>query len=95
MVFGGLIGSPQDIQRSFQLVYCLNMPYKAPDTPLRKKTFEMSWYVACFTFSGLSFSMARGLDPLWKHTTRSPPGSGRAANYCNENSYSVKSACVG
>jgi hypothetical protein len=42
MVFGGLIGSPQDIQRSFQLVQCLNMPYKAPDTPLRKKSVEMS-----------------------------------------------------
>jgi hypothetical protein len=42
MVFGGLIGSPQDIQRSFQLVQCLNMPYKAQDTPLRKKSVEMS-----------------------------------------------------
>jgi hypothetical protein len=42
MIFGGLIGSPQDIQRSFQLVQCLNMPYKAPDTPLRKLSVEMS-----------------------------------------------------
>ena len=45
MVFGGLIGSPQDTQRSSsQLVQCLNMPYKAQDTHLRKKTVEMSWH---------------------------------------------------
>jgi hypothetical protein len=27
-------------------------------------------YVACVIFFELSSSMARGLDPIWKHTTK-------------------------